>query len=295
MFLRLACRCAIAFLGCAALLLNGSAAQGTGRREITVFAHRGASAYAPENTVAAVRLSRRLGASWVENDVQRTSDGYLVVVHDTTLRRTTDAVARFPDRSPWRVADFTLAEIESLDAGTWFGPGYRQERIPTLGHYLGLLDRTRQGLLLEIKAPELYPDIEVQLADELVRRGWLDPAHVAGRLVVQSFSAASLRAFHLARPDVRTGFLGAPHPADLPEYAGFADEINPPYQDATAEYIAAVHRVTGAHGGPLAVNAWTVDDAGAARRLMDAGADGLISDAPDTVLRVTRQRPAPVG
>src|SRR4051812_33314076 len=111
MFLRLACRCAIAFLGCAALLLNGSAAQGTGRREITVFAHRGASAYAPENTVAAVRLSRRLGASWVENDVQRTSDGYLVVVHDTTLRRTTDAVARFPDRSPWRVADFTLAEI----------------------------------------------------------------------------------------------------------------------------------------------------------------------------------------
>jgi glycerophosphoryl diester phosphodiesterase len=285
MFLRIACRGALAVLGCTALVLTGSAAHGATRGEITVFAHRGASAYAPENTAAAVRLARRLGASWVENDVQRTSDGHLVVVHDTTLSRTTDAETRFPDRSPWRVADFTLAEIESLDAGTWFGPGFCTERILTLGHYLGLLDRTGQGLLLEIKAPELYPGIEAQLAAELAHHGWLDEAHVDHRLVVQSFSTASLRAFHLARPDVRTGYLGAPAPADLPEYAAFADEINPPYQDATADYVTAVHEVTGAHGRPLEVNAWTVNDAETTRRLVAAGADGLITNAPDTVLR----------
>jgi glycerophosphoryl diester phosphodiesterase len=289
MFPRLACRGALAVLGCTALVLSGSAAQGAARGEITVFAHRGASAYAPENTAAAVRLARRLGVSWVENDVQRTSDGHLVVVHDTTLGRTTDAEERFPDRSPWRVADFTLAEIESLDAGTWFGPGFCTERIPTLGRYLGLLDRTHQGLLLEIKAPELYPGIEEQVAGELARHGWLDRDHVAGRLVVQSFSADSLRTFHLARPDVRTGFLGAPAPADLPGYAEFADEINPPYQDATAGYVAAVHQVTGAHGKPLEVNAWTVNDAGTAQRLVAAGADGLISNAPDTVLRAVQE------
>src|SRR5262245_18578452 len=81
-----------------------------------IVAHRGASAYAPENTLAAVDRRTALGFSWIENDVQRTKDGRLVVIHDTTLDRTTNAEQLFPDRRPWRVKDFTSAEIARLDA-----------------------------------------------------------------------------------------------------------------------------------------------------------------------------------
>lgn len=88
----------------------------------TVFAHRGASTEAPENTLAAVRRAHEQHIKWIENDVQRTKDGALVVIHDATLSRTTDVEQVFPDRSPWRVADFTLAEIRRLDAGSWFAP-----------------------------------------------------------------------------------------------------------------------------------------------------------------------------
>ncbi|WP_281259550.1 glycerophosphodiester phosphodiesterase family protein, partial [Streptomyces glaucescens] len=93
-----------------------------------VIAHRGASAYAPENTLAAVDKAAELGIEWVENDVQRTKDGELVVIHDDSLRRTTDVETVFPDRAPWQVRDFTAAEIARLDAGSWFGPAYAGAR-----------------------------------------------------------------------------------------------------------------------------------------------------------------------
>jgi glycerophosphoryl diester phosphodiesterase len=90
------------------------------RLRVVNYAHRGASGYAPENTLAAFGLAAELGAQAVELDVRRTLDGALVVLHDATLERTTDAAARFPDRAPWAVGSFTLAEVRTLDAGSWF-------------------------------------------------------------------------------------------------------------------------------------------------------------------------------
>lgn len=128
-------------------------AQATGTQDSpVVYAHRGASAYAPENTLAAVDAADDLGVAWVENDVQLTKDGVLVVVHDTTLGRTTDAEEVFPGRAPWAVKDFTAAEIAKLDAGSWFGAGFAGARVPTLTQYLHRLERNHQKLLLEIKA-----------------------------------------------------------------------------------------------------------------------------------------------
>ncbi|WP_307797725.1 glycerophosphodiester phosphodiesterase family protein, partial [Streptomyces laculatispora] len=97
-----------------------------------VISHRGASAYAPENTLAAVDKAAELGFDWVENDIQFTRDGVLVVIHDTDLKRTTDAEEVFPGRAPWAVKDFTAAEIARLDAGSWFGARYAGTRVPTL-------------------------------------------------------------------------------------------------------------------------------------------------------------------
>ncbi|WP_030753075.1 glycerophosphodiester phosphodiesterase [Streptomyces sp. NRRL F-5135] len=248
-----------------------------------VIAHRGASAYAPENTLEAVEAADDLGVDWVENDVQRTKDGQLVVIHDDNLRRTTDVETLYPDRAPWKVKDFTAAEIARLDAGSWFGDRWAGARVPTLTQYLRALEANRQKLLLEIKAPELYPGIEKEILRVLREEGWLDRDHVRRRLVIQSFSADSVRAVHERRPDVTTGFLGTPAVADLPSYAAFTDQINPTHTSLTADYVAAAHRLKGAHGKPLTVSTWTVNDAAGAVRVAGFGVDGIITNNPDVV------------
>ncbi|MDX3529528.1 glycerophosphodiester phosphodiesterase family protein [Streptomyces sp. ID05-39B] len=251
----------------------------------SVIAHRGASAHAPENTLAAVDAAADLGVRWVENDVQRTKDGTLVVVHDDSLSRTTDVEEVFPERAPWKVKDFTAAEVARLDAGSWFGPGFAGARVPTLTEYLRRVEYHDQKLLLEVKNPELYPGIEGDTLKVLADEGWLDGEHLTGRLIVQSFSAGSLRAVHDLEPSVTTGLLGKPAVRDLPGYAAFADLINPSYVSLTAGYVSAVHAVAGPHGSPLRTFVWTVDDASTARTMAGYGVDGIITNRPDAVAR----------
>ncbi|MBB2911719.1 glycerophosphoryl diester phosphodiesterase [Streptosporangium becharense] len=237
-------------------------------------AHRGASAYAPENTVAAFELAREQRADMFELDVQQTKDHKLVLMHDTTLARTTDVERLFPDRAPWRVGDLTLAEIRRLDAGSWFSPEYEGEPVPTLGEALRAMDGSGLGLLLEVKAPHLYPGIEGRVAAELRRNAsWLRP----GRLVVQSFDWNSMRRFHRVMPRVPVGLLGTPAAARLPELARFASQINPPYRDLTAEYVRRVH------SHRMDVLAWTVDDPATMRRLISYRVDGIITNRPGTL------------
>ena len=245
-------------------------------------AHRGASAYAPENTLAGVDKADQLNIDWVENDVQRTKDGELVVVHDETLDRTTDVRQVFPDRAPWKVGDFTVEELAQLDAGSWFAPEFAGERVPTLKSFLDRISENDQKLLLEIKKPELYPGIEKEIIEELRTEGWLR-AGKRDDLVIQSFDADSVKSIHSLAPRVTTGFLGTPEVSELATYAQFADQINPRYTDVTKEYVQAVKQVNGAHGEPFEVYTWTVDDGPTAVGLVEMGVDGVISNRPDVV------------
>src|SRR5579872_2157686 len=120
-----------------------------------VIAHRGASARAPENTMAAFSLALEFGAGCVEHDLHVTNDGVLVCLHDRSLERTTDAPARFPARRPWNVDDFTMAELRQLDAGSWFDPAFAAARIPTFDELLDWAP-TRIGVLTELKDPVHY-------------------------------------------------------------------------------------------------------------------------------------------
>jgi glycerophosphoryl diester phosphodiesterase len=279
-----------------ALLAPGSHADALDKSGTpTVVAHRGASAYAPENTLAAVDKAAELGIRWVENDVQRTKDGELVVLHDESLQRTTDVEEVFPGRAPWKVKDFTAAEIARLDAGSWFGSRYAGARVPTLEQYVRRVERHRQNLLLELKNPALYPGIERQTLKVLADEGWLDRRHVSGRLVVQSFDADSIRRVHDLKPAVKTGFLGAPAVSDLPEYAKFTDQINPSHSTLSAGYVSSVHKLTGPHDKPLEVFTWTVDDAATARRAAGYDVDGIITNKPDVVRDAVRRAEVPAG
>jgi glycerophosphoryl diester phosphodiesterase len=169
-----------------------------------LIAHRGASAYAPENTMPAFELAIKQGADYLENDIQVTKDGHLVILHDTTLERTTDVASVFPDRyragepaKHWYVYDMTLAEIKKLDAGAWRGEKFRGTRVPTLQELIDAA-RGRAGLYIETKGPETYDklglDMEKLLMDLLRRNGMDTPGAVRGTpVLIQSFSASSLR------------------------------------------------------------------------------------------------------
>ncbi|RPK86777.1 glycerophosphodiester phosphodiesterase family protein [Streptomyces sp. ADI98-10] len=278
---------AAALLGAGALLPADRPEAPERQTAPVVVAHRGASGYAPENTLAAADAADALGIDWVENDVHRTRDGELVVLHDTNLKRTTDVEQVFPDRAPWAVKDFTAAELAKLDAGSWFGTQFTGARVPTLTQFLHRLERNRQKLLLEIKSPATYPGIERDIIRVLGRSGWLDRSHVRNRLVIQSFGAESVKKVHALRPDITTGFLGTPAVADLPSYAAFTDQINPSYATIGADYVAAVQRLKGPHGKRLRVNTWTVNKAADAVKARDYGVDGIITNFPDVVRDAT--------
>ncbi|MCP3802305.1 glycerophosphodiester phosphodiesterase [Allokutzneria sp. A3M-2-11 16] len=253
-----------------AALLGAPAAEAA--PDVTNIAHRGASYDAPENTLVAMRLGARMRADLVEIDVQRSKDGHLVLMHDTTLARTTDVEQLFPTRAPWKIADFTLAEIKRLDAGSWKNPKFAGERVPTLPEFLRALAPHRVGLLLEAKAPELYPGIEREIARQIT--AW--PSW-RGRVQVQSFNWPWIRTFRGLAPRAVLGVLGTPKVEELAEIARYSDQVNPPHASATGEYIAAVHR----HG--MKANVWTVDSADLMRTLISREVDGIITNRPDVL------------
>jgi glycerophosphoryl diester phosphodiesterase len=250
------------------------------------IAHRGASEIAPENTLAAVRAAIDVGATAVEVDVHRTRDGALVVLHDSTLARTTDVERRLPGRGPWRVADLTYDEIARLDAGGWHDPVYAGERVPLLRDVLDVLRRTGTGLLLEVKKPELYPGIESDLAIELrAVPGYLAAALWGRDLVVQSFDHRAMARFKLLASDVPVGLLGTVPRRRLRQAATWADHVNPRHRGLTAAYVAAVH------DAGLSCHAWTVDRTADMARVVALGVDGVITNRPE-VLRALLDGPA---
>jgi glycerophosphoryl diester phosphodiesterase len=254
------------------ITLTAVASPATAATAPVVVAHRGASAYAPENTLAAFHLADDQDADLFEIDVRETKDRELVLLHDATLARTTDVERVFPGRAPWRVTDFTLAEIRRLDAGSWFTRDHDGERVPTLAETLREMSDSDLGLLLEIKTDGQRPDLEARVAAELrAHPVWQHP----GRVVVQSFDWAAVRAFHARLPQVPVGLLGTPRPADLPALAGWARQINPPFSALTRSYVRQVHALG------MQVLAWTVDDPADARRMLSYGVDGIITNRPD--------------
>ncbi len=280
-----------------------------GRGKISV-AHRGASAYAPEHTVEAYRLAIEQEADYVEPDLQVTRDGVLVCLHDLTLERTTDVERRFPDRfrevdvdgekvRGWFVADFTLEEVKTLDAGSWFHESFRGTRILTFREAIELV-KGKAGLYPELKSPEFYrgrdhPPIEELLVEDL-RQGGLDPADPDTAVIVQSFDLSSLRILRdelgCALPLV---FLFSSREAErwtsdegLREIRAAADGIGP-LKDILLRQPDLVAR---AHALGLTVTPYTFRSSNVPERfesvrdemryfLYDLGVDAVFTDNPD--------------
>ena len=231
------------------------------------IAHRGASGRAPENTLTALAAAVADGADLLEFDVRRTRDGALVLMHDPTLTRTTDARRVFPGRAPWLVGDFTLAELRRLHAGGTRGEGLAGETVPTLDEALGMARAARVGALVELKTG---PDGRLpvaELAAELRGR-----AHHA--VTVQSFDVAGLRQVRALLPAVRIAVLGSPGRADLRALSQWADQVHPHHRRVDRRLVDE------AHGWGMRCMVWTVNRPHRMRQAMSLGVDGVITDHP---------------
>ncbi|MBM7666076.1 glycerophosphoryl diester phosphodiesterase [Solibacillus kalamii] len=240
------------------------------RKQVSNVAHRGATAYTPENTIAAFDLAVDMKADYIEIDVQRSKDGELVLIHDTTVDRTTDGTGK--------VGDLTLEQLRSLDAGSWKGEQFAGEPIPTfeeiLDHYHGKI-----GILIELKAPELYPGIEEQVAAALIERNLHKPQNE--KIIIQSFNFESIKKMDQLLPKVPIGVLTS-NRADttleaLQEFSTYADWFNPSYGIVTEELVNQVHSLG------MQIGSWTVRSQEAADFLFEMGVDAIISDYPDYV------------
>lgn len=275
-----------------------------------VIAHRGASAYAPENTLPAFRLAMDMGADFIEYDVQVTKDNQLVILHDQTLERTTNAEELFPARGRiaaadksgqkrWYVYDFTLAEIKKLDAGSWLGAKFKGTSVPTFRETLDIA-RGRAGHLIELKAPDEYNargvDMERLVLAQLERYDAATPKSQTGSpIIIQSFSAGSLQkiATELKSPlplhllttaDDKPGWLTR---EGLAKVKSFCVGISPHRESVTKN----PDLVTWAHELGLRVTPYTFTTiksqeprplrAEMSRFLHTLKADGVITDNPD--------------
>lgn len=251
--------------------------------DVEVIAHRGSSGAAPENTLAAVRLAIRHDSDVVENDIQRTRDGELVIIHDTTLDRTTDVEQVFPARAPWNVGDFTLEEIKRLDAGAWFAPRFAGQEVPTLEEWVNAVGG-KAGMLLEPKSPALYPGIERDLDKELRSLPAFNRALRDDRVVMQSFDHVWLRQYKDLAPDVPVGLLYGTDPteAEITAAATWAQQINPALGAIDEDTVERIH----AHG--LEAQVWTVNAGQDMYTAMEWQVDGIITNYPQVLRDIIR-------
>lgn len=257
---------------------------------IAAIAHRGFSSLYPENTLLAFEQAVLVGAEMVETDVQRTADGALVLMHDITLERTTDAETLFPDRAPWNVSDFTLAEIKTLDAGSSKFPIYAGEPVPTLRELLDAI-KDRAGLLLELKNAQLYPGIEAAVIAEMEAAGWTVQGMPTQNLVIQSFNWEAVRRYHQLAPATATAILGGklPGDAELADIASFARDANLSFANYNADAVAKLRQ----YG--LGMNPYTPDFPQDIAALLELPIDGVITNVPPevTLLRLLPLLPLP--
>jgi glycerophosphoryl diester phosphodiesterase len=233
-------------------------------RRVLNIAHRGASGRFPENTLRAFGAAIDAGAQMCELDVQLSSDGVVVVIHDETVDRTTDG------RGAVRV--LTLDELKRLDAGVRCGDEFKGERIPTLEEVFALTNG-RCGLNIELKSA----GVERKVCDLIVEHRALASAMVSG------FDWDALAIVRHWEPRVRVGLLGSQWPARLvgAAFEMRADAINPRSDIVTEDLCIAAHQRN------LSVYTWTVDEPDEMRRLIAFGVDGIMTNYPERMRELT--------
>ena len=255
---------AVAAIGLGAWLLKDSAVPD----DAIVVAHRGAAGRAPENTLASIRAAIEDGTDWVEIDVQETLDGQVIVVHDSDFMKLSGV--------PLKVWDGTLAQVQEVDVGGWFGPEFAGEQVPTLESVLETIRASSARLVIELKYYGHDQALERRVVDLVERAGMTD------RVAIMSLKYAGVQKIRGLRPDWNVGLLSATAIGDLTRMD--ADFLAVNLGLAKPGFIRRAHRA----GKKVFV--WTVNDPVTMSRVLSLGVDGVITDEPAMARQVIEDR-----
>jgi glycerophosphoryl diester phosphodiesterase len=265
-----------------------------------IIAHRGARSLAPENTLAAARKALEVGADLWETDVVVTSDGELVLLHDDSLARTTNVKDRFPDRDPWDVTTFTLDEIRLLDAGSWFVKtdpfgrivagevtqedlsAYRNEKIPTLREALRFTQDASFCINLELKRLP-FPMKNFPVVEQVLSA--IDDSNIDyERIIISSFNHKLLREVQVRNPSLTIQALIGHSELQSMDWEGLEFKT---YNFCNK--LIDEKQVRALTEKRISVNLFTVNEEAEMLRFTQAGAAGLITDFPQSAVRLLQK------
>ncbi len=238
-----------------------------------IQAHRGASAYAPENTLPAFQLAVEMKADGIECDIHMTKDGQLVVCHDHSVDRTSNGKGR--------ISDLTLKEIKALDFGSRFDARFAGTTAPTLAEMLEVV-KPLQVINIEIK------QFEHPMGQEKAQNIFYDIVKESGCLdnvIVSSFDDKALSLLKQLHPEMVTCLLyDKMYESARKAQSIGCEAIHPNYIHLTRPTVLSAHR------RGMKVNCWTPDDPDEIAYMIDLGCDGVITNRPDVGLEVSRQK-----
>lgn len=245
-----------------------------GKQTVLNLGHRGAPEAAPENTIPAFLKAMEAGAHGVELDVHLSRDGETIVIHNRTVDKTTDGSGPVSGR--------TLSELKSLDAGTWFSAEFAGTRLPTLEETVIALPR-EAFINIETKSGAVAGTaLEKKVAEAINRFGLHD------RVIVSSFNPLSLARIKKIDRRIETGQLYMPLfpalPPTSPVHLFKPDALHPHYKKVSAAYVAK------ARARGYRVNVWTVNTRIEMEQMLDLGVDGIITNRPDLLSELLRER-----
>lgn len=242
----------------------------TSDNKLILVAHRGIATYFPENTMIAFKAALVSDIDILEIDIHRTLDNQLVVIHDDSIDRTSNGSGK--------IKDMTLAALQQFDYGITKDKQFEGETLPTLDEVIKLIQDYPQKLLIELKQPQNYPEIENALIDAL--NAWNLPKN---KVIIQSFNQKSMKTIFDMNEGYELGVLISKKKYwyKLPPFkniAAYANYVNPNYALVTEKFLKSAHQYR------LSVMPYTVNEHEQAKSLQKLGVDGLISDNPNDIL-----------
>ncbi|MFQ3854110.1 glycerophosphodiester phosphodiesterase [Staphylococcus parequorum] len=242
----------------------------TSDNKLILVAHRGIATYFPENTMIAFKAALISNIDILEIDIHRTLDNQLVVIHDDSIDRTSNGSGK--------IKDMTLAALQQFDYGITKDKQFEGETLPTLDEVIKLIQDYPQKLLIELKQPQNYPEIENELIDAL--NAWNLPKN---KVIIQSFNQKSMKKIFDMNEGYELGVLISKKKYwyKLPPFksiAAYANYVNPNYALVTEKFLKSAHQYR------LSVMPYTVNEHEQAKSLQKLGVDGLISDNQNDIL-----------
>ena len=301
---------------------NPLRAKGKGLSGVLNIAHRGARAFAPENTLAAFEKAKIFACPMFEIDVHMSRDGELIVHHDDELTRCTDVIVKFPGRNSYYLSDFTVDELSALDAGRWYVEQLSLPAKRRLGYLQSLTDKeveafiSREDMDLygsgEIKLPTLKQTLQLALSLDLMVNielktlprmypgmsdavvALVETLAMEHRVLISSFDHQQLQQVRQRSESIATGVLSTDRMVNVGVYLSLldADAFNPGMDSLGYNSVQGkldTESIQNAREVGCDVNVWTCNNKKSMRQLIAAGVTGLISDFPNRVREVLEE------